>query len=103
MDSRHSRRVQDLSMSEERVCSDRAGHGDGQAVPGPWSERIGRRMNLAFLALSVAFTVSGADAPKVELLWPEGAPGAKGTTELDKPSLTVYPPAGKATGTAVVV
>jgi acetyl esterase/lipase len=41
---------------------------------------------------------------RVELLWPNGAPGAVGDTEKDKPSLTVcLPPAEKANGTAVVV
>ncbi|MCH8827943.1 MAG: alpha/beta hydrolase [Planctomycetes bacterium] len=38
------------------------------------------------------------------LLWSDGAPGAKGTADRDKPSITVYtPPAGKANGCAVVV
>ncbi len=41
---------------------------------------------------------------KTELLWPSGAPGAKGDSEDDKPTLTVsLPPHDKATGTAVVV
>lgn len=41
---------------------------------------------------------------KVELLWPDGAPGALGTEASDRPSLTVYSPeADKANGTAVVV
>src|SRR5215472_652892 len=59
--------------------------------------------NLALLTLGL--TLFAADnEPKVELLWPKGAPGAAGTEERDKPSLTVYlPPADKATGTAVVV
>jgi acetyl esterase/lipase len=42
--------------------------------------------------------------PPAVLLWPNGAPGAVGSEEVDRPSLTPYlPPAGKATGTAVVV
>jgi acetyl esterase/lipase len=42
--------------------------------------------------------------PTVVLLWPDGAPGAVGNEETDRPSLTVYrPPADKATTTAVVV
>jgi acetyl esterase/lipase len=59
--------------------------------------------NLALLTLGL--TLFAADnQPKVELLWPKGAPGAAGTEERDKPSLTLYlPPADKATGTAVVV
>ena len=57
-------------------------------------------MSLTLLTLTMAL---GA-APQQELLWPDGAPGAAGATDLDKPSLTVYlPPADRATGTAVVV
>jgi acetyl esterase/lipase len=38
------------------------------------------------------------------LLWPDGAPGAKGTEPVDKPKITVYrAPAEKANGAAVVV
>jgi acetyl esterase/lipase len=41
---------------------------------------------------------------KVELLWPKGAPGAVGTEDVDKPSITIFlPPPEKATGAAVVV
>jgi acetyl esterase/lipase len=40
----------------------------------------------------------------VELLWPEGAPGAKGDKAGDKPRLTIYlPPRQEATGAAVVI
>ncbi len=42
--------------------------------------------------------------PKVELLWPAGAPGAKGDTPADKPTLTIWlPEPQQATGTAVVI
>jgi acetyl esterase/lipase len=42
--------------------------------------------------------------PKVELLWPQGAPGAKGDTEADKPTVAIYlPPKEQATGVGVVV
>lgn len=45
-----------------------------------------------------------ADSHQVELLWPNGAPGAKGTADGDKPSLTIYlPEKEKATGAAVVI
>lgn len=38
------------------------------------------------------------------LLWPEGAPGARGTAEADKPTLTPYlPDAARASGAAMVV
>ncbi|MBI3836815.1 MAG: alpha/beta hydrolase [Planctomycetia bacterium] len=41
---------------------------------------------------------------KVELLWPQGAPGAKGETDNDKPTLTIsLPPAEKANGTAIII
>lgn len=42
--------------------------------------------------------------PTTELLWPDGAPGAKGDTPNDKPELTFYLPVkSKATGAAVVI
>lgn len=45
-----------------------------------------------------------AAAGKTMLLWPNGAPGAQGTADLDKPTLTVYLPSGpNATKTGVVV
>ncbi|MBV9863793.1 MAG: alpha/beta hydrolase [Abitibacteriaceae bacterium] len=45
-----------------------------------------------------------SDQPRVELLWPNGAPGAIGNEPADKPSLTIFlPPQDKANGTAVVV
>ena len=40
----------------------------------------------------------------IELLWTNGAPGAKGNEDGDKPSLTIYLPSKeKATGAAVVI
>ncbi len=42
--------------------------------------------------------------PKVEMLWPEGAPGALGDEPKDKPTLTLWlPEPEKATGAAIVV
>ncbi len=53
---------------------------------------------------AVAVGSSPAAEPSVELLWPNGAPGAKGDQPEDKPTLTVYlPEAAKATGTAVCI
>jgi acetyl esterase/lipase len=44
------------------------------------------------------------NSQRVELLWPEGAPGAKGDQDGDKPTLTIYlPPDQNATGAAVVI
>ena len=41
---------------------------------------------------------------KVIMLWPNGAPGALGNEDADRPSVEVYlPPPGKATGTTVII
>ncbi len=51
-----------------------------------------------------AFEVGQASEPKTELLWPNGAPGAKGTENRDKPTLISYLPDPKeANGAAVIV
>jgi acetyl esterase/lipase len=48
--------------------------------------------------------VTSESESQTVLLWPDGAPGAKGTEEVDKPSLTIYLPTGvNATKTGVVV
>jgi acetyl esterase/lipase len=48
--------------------------------------------------------LAAAEEPKAELLWPQGAPGAKGDRSADRPTLTAFLPAqGKAVGTAVIV
>ncbi|MBI5725854.1 MAG: alpha/beta hydrolase [Planctomycetes bacterium] len=45
-----------------------------------------------------------AGQPKAELLWPDGAPKARGKTDADKPAIFVHlPPADKANGAAMVV
>jgi acetyl esterase/lipase len=55
------------------------------------------------VTLSLLAGLAGAQ-PKVEVLWPDGAPGAKGQAEGDKPTLTIYlPPQDKATGAAIVI
>lgn len=42
--------------------------------------------------------------PKADLLWPGGAPGAQGNEDIDQPTIAPYVvPAGRGTGTAVVV
>lgn len=54
---------------------------------------------LAFAVLSLL-----AAEPQTILLWPGGAPGAVGTEEADRPSLTVHlPPAQRAAATGIVV
>ena len=42
-------------------------------------------------------------APSTIPLWPNGAPGAQGTTPLDQPTLTVYLPAQNPTRTGIVI
>src|SRR5262249_47515208 len=65
---------------------------------------MGCIMNLALVTLTLSLAAAQVNAPKVELLWPKGAPGAAGTEDADKPTLTIYlPPADKANGAAVVV
>lgn len=67
--------------------------------------------SLAVAVLSVGqVTAQQAQKPwtttlgKTVLLWPAGAPGAQGTEDIDKPSLTIYLPKGEnATKTGVVV
>jgi acetyl esterase/lipase len=54
---------------------------------------------LGVLIASVAFAQT-----ETRLLWPNGAPGAQGNGEADKPSITIFlPPAAQANGSAVVV
>jgi acetyl esterase/lipase len=58
------------------------------------------------LLLPTTLLLAGALAPEPHsvLLWPGGAPGAVGTEEADRPSLTIYRPApDQASGAAVLV
>ena len=50
-----------------------------------------------------AILAQPAAKPPVELLWKDGAPGAVGEEELDKPSLTIYVPKANAIPTGVIV
>src|ERR1017187_1412529 len=60
-----------------------------------------RRYFLSFaLSLSAGIAQPPANLPKADLLWPCGAPLSQGTEDIDQPSLA---PAGRGTGTAVVV
>ena len=55
-------------------------------------------------ALILLVMAASAMAQRVELLWPEGAPGAIGAEDRDKPSISIYLPAAeKASGGAVVI
>ena len=72
---------------------------------------MNRDIKIAFVCLITvmifAVTVPAGQAAtshEVELLWPNGAPGAKGDADGDRPTLGVYlPPLERATGAAVVI
>jgi len=54
--------------------------------------------------LWLSLTLSRAEMQKPTSLWPEGAPGARGTNDWDIPTVTPYlPESGKATGAAMVI
>ena len=66
------------------------------------------RIALAWIVTALTLvgmtTAENAQTPEVELLWPQGAPGAKGDAEGDKPTLMIYlPPEQNAAGSAVVI
>ena len=79
-----------------------------------WVVRRKDPLFCAVFALALAMTVAtrcpaqgqaaAATEPKIDLLWPAGAPGALGSEDADKPSIAIYLPAkDKATGTGIVV
>ena len=64
---------------------------------------MNRFLTLAILVAGSSLSIFAAE-PKTELLWPNGAPGAKGTEAKDKPTLIIYlPEKEKANGGAIVV
>jgi acetyl esterase/lipase len=61
-------------------------------------------MAASLIASSLGLAAGPSRAGVVEPLWPQGAPGAKGTTAADTPTVeTFLPAAGKANGAAVVI
>jgi len=61
---------------------------------------------LLLAALSLGADTAASEPAKVwrELLWPAGAPGAKGNKPLDQPALTFFlPHTAKNSGTAVII
>jgi acetyl esterase/lipase len=59
---------------------------------------------IALMLIVTGLRVEAAQPHEVQLLWPEGAPDAKGTADGDKPDLTIYlAPKDKANGAAVVI
>jgi acetyl esterase/lipase len=60
-------------------------------------------MGLSSVALAQDW-MAPVGTPRTELLWPDGAPGAAGAEDADKPSLTIYLPAKpQAAGTGIVI
>jgi acetyl esterase/lipase len=69
----------------------------------PLSARSLSPVIVLVIAALLASPILAAE-PKVELLWPKGAPGALGDRPEDKPTLIVYlPEKEKATGAAVCI
>lgn len=56
-----------------------------------------------FMLFGALIQAQPAPAPKMELLWPNGAPGALGNEETDRPSLTIYLPKSNGVHSGVVV
>jgi acetyl esterase/lipase len=57
---------------------------------------------MRYVLFFVLLPALAAQSPRTELLWPEGAPGAVGNEDADKPALTVYP-AVQPSGAAVLI
>lgn len=61
------------------------------------------RVGWVFVVLGLAVSVQAAE-PAIVTLWPEGAPQAKGNSDRDQPTLTIWPaPKDTANGTAIVI
>ena len=58
---------------------------------------------LMFTLFVAVVQAQPAPAPKMELLWPNGAPGALGNDESDRPSLTIQLPQSNGVHSGVVV
>jgi acetyl esterase/lipase len=59
---------------------------------------------VAVASLSAVGFAAEAVSPEPMLLWPNGAPGAMGNADADKPAIRMYEPeAAKRTGTSIVV
>lgn len=53
--------------------------------------------------LCLAHFLAAAPGPKIEFLWPDGAPGALGSEEADRPNLTIYLPKTNFVQSGVIV
>lgn len=73
-------------------------------MKGSFHTRLMTSMSLVLASLLGSSLQAQDTKTSVERLWPNGAPGAVGEEEADKPSITIYlPPPDKATGAAIVV
>jgi acetyl esterase/lipase len=71
---------------------------------------LAKHFHVLFLAAAIFWSAAAAPGqrqeaePEVVVLWPDGAPGALGNEDIDRPTLTLYPAAGdRSTATGVVV
>jgi acetyl esterase/lipase len=63
-----------------------------------------KRIPICLPMLAGVLLAQAPNMPKADLLWIDGAPGAQGTQDEDKPTLAPYiVPQGRGTGTAVIV
>jgi acetyl esterase/lipase len=63
-----------------------------------------KRILICLPMLAGVLLAQAPNMPKADLLWIDGAPGAQGTQDEDKPTLAPYiVPQGRGTGTAVIV
>jgi acetyl esterase/lipase len=62
-----------------------------------------RRFAGVFVLAGLLAGAWGQTAPAPALLWPNGAPMADGTAEIDQPTLTTYLPESNPTKTAVII
>lgn len=62
-----------------------------------WLQAFGAQQSIA------EATTPASPLEQTILLWPNGAPGAVGTTPVDQPTLTIYLPAQNPTHTGIVV
>jgi acetyl esterase/lipase len=66
--------------------------------------RCNLSLRTAATAVWLTAVVFCAERPRLELLWPDGAPGAVGNEEADRPTLSIYlPEEPQATSTGVIV
>ena len=66
-------------------------------------QRVAVFLKVLFGAVVLMSSSTLAADPEFRLLWPDGAPGAKGQADADKPGFWIYPAGEKANGAAVII